>query len=69
VTERDPGFATHPANSSMPPFLVLDDSTATDPPDPAALVLTCANCGALMDERKCKLICTCGYFASCSDYY
>jgi hypothetical protein len=37
--------------------------------DPAAIVITCANCGALMDERKCKLICRCGYFASCSDYY
>ena len=22
-----------------------------------------------MDERKCKLICRCGYFLSCSDYY
>jgi hypothetical protein len=51
-------------------LLVLDDEpSATHPPDPAALVLTCANCGALMDERKCKLICNCGYFASCSDYY
>ena len=37
--------------------------------DPAALLLTCANCGAPMDERKCKLICRCGYFLSCSDYY
>lgn len=37
--------------------------------DPSALVLTCANCGRMMDERKCKLICECGYFASCSDYY
>jgi hypothetical protein len=37
--------------------------------DPAAILLTCANCGAAMDERKCKLICTCGYFLSCSDYY
>ncbi len=37
--------------------------------DPAAVVLTCANCGAAMDERKCKLICRCGYFLSCSDYY
>jgi hypothetical protein len=37
--------------------------------DPAALILTCANCGAAMDERKCKLICSCGYFLSCSDYY
>jgi hypothetical protein len=32
-------------------------------------MLTCANCGARMIERKCKLICTCGYFLSCSDYY
>jgi hypothetical protein len=38
-------------------------------PDPAAVILTCANCGAAMDERKCKLICRCGYFLSCSDYY
>jgi hypothetical protein len=37
--------------------------------DPGALMLTCANCGAAMDERKCKLICRCGYFLSCSDYY
>jgi hypothetical protein len=37
--------------------------------DPGAVVLTCANCGAAMDERKCKLICSCGYFLSCSDYY
>jgi hypothetical protein len=37
--------------------------------DPAVLILTCANCGAAMDERKCKLICSCGYFLSCSDYY
>jgi hypothetical protein len=42
--------------------------TATDI-DPGAVLLTCANCGAAMDERKCKLICRCGYFLSCSDYY
>ena len=49
---------------------------AADPPDlatadidPGVVVLTCANCGARMDERKCKLICECGYFLSCSDYY
>ena len=45
------------------PLRLLDDT------DPAVLVLTCANCGAAMDERKCKLICSCGYFLSCSDYY
>jgi hypothetical protein len=43
-----------------------DDVSAVDP---AQLILTCANCGAPMDERKCKLICRCGYFLSCSDYY
>jgi hypothetical protein len=36
--------------------------------DPGAVILTCANCGAAMDERKCKLICRCGYFLSCSDF-
>jgi hypothetical protein len=47
--------------------LLDDDPEAT--PDPATVILTCANCGAAMDERKCKLICRCGYFLSCSDYY
>lgn len=48
----------------------LDD--APDPslePDPGLVMRTCANCGAEMDGRKCKLICRCGYFLSCSDYY
>ena len=37
---------------------------------PGELVRVCANCGARMEERKCKLICHgCGYFLSCSDYY
>ena len=58
------------------PIILLDDdpsaNATTDPTlpdDPAAVILTCANCGAPMDERKCKLICRCGYFLSCSDYY
>ena len=46
----------------------LDDGPLADV-DPGVVVLTCANCGARMDERKCKLICRCGYFLSCSDYY
>jgi hypothetical protein len=51
--------------------LVMDEDHQVDRDgsDPSAIVLTCANCGARMDERKCKLICRCGYFASCSDYY
>ena len=49
------------------PIVLVDD--AETEPDPGLLMLTCANCGATMDERKCKLICRCGYFLSCSDYY
>lgn len=70
MTEREAPFGAQFANACLPPFVVPGDQPlATDPPDPAALVLSCANCGAQMDERKCKLICRCGYFASCSDYY
>jgi hypothetical protein len=52
-----------PATRELPSLQMVDDT------DPAVVVLTCANCGAAMDERKCKLICRCGYFLSCSDYY
>jgi len=51
-----------------PPPPPLASDAATDY-DRATVMLTCANCGARMIERKCKLICTCGYFLSCSDYY
>jgi hypothetical protein len=53
------------------PIQLLDDEPedALVDVDPGVVVLTCANCGAEMDERKCKLICRCGYFLSCSDYY
>jgi hypothetical protein len=57
---------------AMPMLVLVDEDEAVDPAapvDPATLILTCANCGAAMDERKCKLICRCGYFLSCSDYY
>jgi hypothetical protein len=50
-------------------ILMLDDPEIPPTADPGVVVLTCANCGAAMDERKCKLICRCGYFLSCSDYY
>ena len=55
----------------VPPIRFVEDpdTAAGAPVDPGVLILTCANCGAAMDERKCKLICRCGYFLSCSDYY
>jgi hypothetical protein len=60
-----------------PPWIIVLSNDAPPTPaghagaelDPSALMLTCANCGAAMDERKCKLVCACGYFLSCSDYY
>jgi hypothetical protein len=63
------------ATPSFPAIRIVDDDggseggTAPAEVDPALVMLTCANCGAAMDERKCKLICRCGYFLSCSDYY
>ena len=37
--------------------------------DPGLVMTSCANCGAQMLDRKCKLICSCGYCLSGSDYY
>jgi hypothetical protein len=55
---------------AIEPLRLVDDaSEADDAVDPGLVILTCANCGAAMDERKCKLVCRCGYFLSCSDYY
>jgi hypothetical protein len=62
IEDRSSGF----------PALEMLDERAEEPivsADPGTVILTCANCGAQMDERKCKLICRCGYFLSCSDYY
>lgn len=56
----------------VPPLELLDEPATDAPPvdyDRALVMQTCANCGARMIERKCKLICRCGYFLSCSDYY
>lgn len=38
-------------------------------PSPELVVRTCPNCGKPLEERKCKLICSCGYYMSCADYY
>ena len=65
-------MTAEPFRLDVVPIALVDDAepagNAADA-DPGLLMLTCANCGATMDERKCKLICRCGYFLSCSDYY
>ncbi len=69
VQAPDPDLDLDPAS---PIRLVAGAPVANvgvEPDDPGDLVLTCTNCGARMIERKCKLICRCGYFLSCSDYY
>jgi hypothetical protein len=66
----DPHTEPEPAVRSRPvPILIVDADEERLEADPGVVVRTCANCGAPMDERKCKLICRCGYFLSCSDYY
>ncbi len=61
--------APFPRITLLPDAPPIPINAALGPTDPAAIILTCANCGAAMDERKCKLTCRCGYFLSCSDYY
>ena len=28
----------------------------------------CPQCGRLLESRRCKLVCECGYFMSCSEF-
>ena len=65
IPGETPEAGRRPGGPELPSIAMLE----TEEDDPGAVVLTCANCGAQMDERKCKLICRCGYFLSCSDYY
>ena len=65
-------MTAEPFHFDVVPIALVDvtETVAADvEADPGLLMLTCANCGATMDERKCRLICRCGYFLSCSDYY
>ena len=65
-------MTAEPFQLEVVPIVLVDDAetaATANEPDPGLLMRTCANCGATMDERKCKLICRCGYFLSCSDYY
>jgi len=49
---------------------VPSESLETPAPDPEAVIRTCPNCGAQLQESRCKLLCPrCHYYMSCSDYY
>ena len=50
------------------PRIVRVEASPAPARDPEVLVRTCLNCGAPLEERKCKLFCRCGYYASCSDF-
>jgi hypothetical protein len=65
LSPRSPIRLLNPSGAST----ASGTSLGVEPDDPGELMLVCASCGARMDERKCKLICRCGYFLSCSDYY
>jgi hypothetical protein len=58
--------------SSPPAELPAGDSNAQDGNSEQRPERVCPNCGAVLYERKCKLLCpepACGYYMSCSDFY
>jgi exosome complex RNA-binding protein Csl4 len=59
--------APAPTSDESTPVAVA--STPMAEIDPGLVMTCCANCGKQMIDRKCKMICECGYFLSCSDYY
>ena len=56
------------SEKAAPPQLIQVKASQRPAGDPEALVRTCLNCGSPLEERKCKLFCRCGYYASCSDF-
>ena len=61
---------TAPESAPLPASAAQTTAATADfSEDPGLVMTSCANCGAQMLDRKCKLICSCGYFLSCSDYY
>ena len=65
---RTHGEVTLPSTASAQTSTSVEGSVDFSE-DPGLVMTSCANCGAQMLDRKCKLICSCGYFLSCSDYY
>lgn len=59
--------APTPTCDASTPVVVA--STPLTEIDPGLVMTCCANRGKQMIDRKCKMICECGYFLSCSDYY
>ena len=61
-TEDPRATASEAASLSLAPAVIVQ-------PDPESLITSCANCGARMLDRKCKLICeACGNInKSCAD--
>ena len=64
-----PETAPLSAGAAAGSAVTVSPATADFSEDPGLVMTSCANCGAQMLDRKCKLICSCGYFLSCSDYY
>ena len=58
-----------PNLQDVPPQTTLAEPLRNGEPRPERF---CPNCGSVLLERKCKLLCpepVCGYFMSCSDFY
>ena len=60
-----------PAGRTAVPAAEKVASEAAAPPRELRPERVCPNCGSILFERKCKLLCpngACGYFLSCSDF-